>query len=364
MADDRLAKRLAGVSSVEAGREVDEYTLTGASGLQVSVLTYGCILSRVLTPDREGRLANVALGLSSLEAYETRNQFFGCVVGRYANRIGGARFRLDGREYALATPTPPNCLHGGRRGFDKHVWQVVREIHDRDAVGLELRLASPDGDQGFPGNLEARVTYTVGGSGELRIDYQATTDQPTVVNLTNHSYWNLRGEGEGSIEDHVLTLAADAYTPVDADLIPTGEIAPVAGTPLDFRQPKRIADGLRSDHPQIAIARGFDHNWVLDRPSESGPRSAALAARLREPTSGRLLEVLTTEPGIQFYSGNFLDGRLSGPSGRAYRQDDALALETQHFPDSPNQPGFPSTVLRPGEVYRSTTVFRFGIDRG
>lgn len=360
MAEGRLTKRRYGESSVEQGREVYEYTLTGAGGVEVAVLTYGCILARVLAPDREGRRADVALGLSTLEEYETRSPFFGCVVGRYANRIGGARFQLDGDEHRIATAQPPNALHGGIRGFDKHVWEVVREISDADRVGLELRHLSPDGDQGFPGVLEARVTYTLVGA-DFRIDYQATTDGPTVVNLTNHSYWNLRGEGEGSIQDHVVALAASHYTPVDAGLIPTGEVAPVDGTPLDFRRPKPIVEGLRSDHPQVALARGFDHNWVIDRPDQ---RALVSAARVLDPASGRTLEVLTTQPGVQFYTGNSLDGRIYGPSGRAYRQGDGLALETQHFPDSPNKPEFPSTVLRPGEVYRSTTVFRFGTDRG
>jgi aldose 1-epimerase len=363
MAEGRLTERRFGKSSVEPGVDVGEYTLVDERGVEVAVLTYGCILARVLAPDREGRRADVALGLSSLEAYETRNPFFGCVVGRYANRIGAARFALDGREYRIPTAQPPNALHGGIRGFDKHVWKVAREIAEGDAVGLELRHLSPDGDQGFPGNLDARVTYTLRG-GELRIDYQATTDQTTVVNLTNHSYWNLRGEGEGSIQDHVVALAASHYTPVDEGLIPTGEVAPVAGTPFDFRQAKPIAEGLRSDHPQVALARGFDHNWVLDRADPPEADSLALAARVLEPVGGRTLEVLTTEPGVQFYTGNSLDGRVYGPSGRAYRQGDGFALETQHFPDSPNKPEFPSTVLRPGEVYRSTTVFRFGTDRG
>ncbi len=359
MAEGKLTKRRYGESSVEPGKEVVEYTLTDGP-VEVAVLTYGCIIARVLAPDREGRRADVALGLSSLHEYETHNPFFGCVVGRYANRIGGARFELDGHEYHIATRQPPNALHGGVRGFDKHVWDVVREISEGESVGLELRHLSPDGDQGFPGNLEARVTYTLFGAA-IRIDYQATTDKPTVVNLTNHSYWNLRGEGEGTIQDHVVTLAASHYTPVDADLIPTGEVAPVAGTPLDFRQPKAIAEGLRSDFEQVALARGFDHNWVIDRPDDD---SLVLAARVLEPASGRTLEVLTTQPGVQFYTGNSLDGRVYGPSGRAYRQGDGLALETQHFPDSPNKPSFPSTVLRPGEVFRSTTVFRFGVDRG
>ena len=358
MAEGRLTKRRYGESSAEPGKEVFEYTLTDER-VEVAVLTYGCIIARVLAPDREGRRADVALGLSTLREYETRNPFFGCVVGRYANRIGGARFSLDGHEYHIATAHPPNALHGGIRGFDKHVWEVVREISEGETVGLELKHLSPDGDQGFPGNLEARVTYTLC-AGQLRIAYQATTDKPTVVNLTNHSYWNLRGEGEGSIQDHVVALSASHYTPVDANLIPTGEIARVGGTPLDFRQAKPIAEGLRSDHPQVALARGFDHNWVIDR-SDDG--ALVLAARVLDPVGGRTLEVLTTQPGVQFYSGNSLDGRVYGPSGRAYRQGDGLALETQHFPDSPNKPEFPSTVLRPGEVSRSTTVFRFGTDR-
>ncbi len=358
MAEGRLTKRRYGESSVEPGKEVDEYTLTDGR-IEVAVLTYGCIIARVLAPDRDGRHVDVALGLSNLHEYETHNPFFGCVVGRYANRIGGAKFMLDGHEYHIATRQPPNALHGGIRGFDKHVWDVVREISDSGAVGLELRYLSPDGDQGFPGNLEARVTYTLADA-ELRVDYQAAADRPTVVNLTNHSYWNLRGEGEGSVEDHILRLAASHYTPVDAGLIPTGEIAPVDGTPLDFRQAKPIADGLRSSFQQVAIARGFDHNWVIDRPDGD---ALVLAARVVEPTSGRALEVLTTQPGVQFYAGNSLDGRVYGPSGRAYRQGDGLALETQHFPDSPNRSSFPSTVLRPGETFRSTTVFRFGTDR-
>ncbi len=359
MAEGGLTKRRYGESSVEPGKEVYEYTLTDGR-VEVGVLTYGCIIARVVVPDREGRRANVALGLSTLYEYESRSPFFGCVVGRYANRIGGARFELDGKEYHVATRQPPNALHGGIRGFDKHVWDVAREISEGDAVGLELKHLSPDGDQGFPGNLEARVTYTLA-SAALRIDYQATTDRPTVVNLTNHSYWNLRGEGEGSIQDHVVALAASHYTPTDAGLIPTGEIAPVAGTPLDFRQPKPIVEGLRSSYPQVARARGFDHNWVIDRSDES---ALVLAARVLEPIGGRTLEVLTTQPGVQFYTGNSLDGRAYGPSGHAYRQGDGLALETQHFPDSPNKPSFPSTVLRPGEVFRSTTVFRYGTDRG
>jgi aldose 1-epimerase len=253
----------------------------------------------------------------------------------------------------------PNSLHGGLKGFDKQVW-AARELAGADGPALELTYHSPDGDQKFPGALDVTVVYTLTAANALHIDYTATTDKPTVVNLTNHSYFNLRGEGAGDICDHVLMLNASRYTPVDAALIPTGEVAAVAGTPFDFRQPQPVAPGIRSNHPQVVLAKGYDHNWVLDRPA-GDDTSLVLAARVEEPVSGRLLEVLTTEPAIQFYAGNFLDGSLYGPSGRAYRQGDGFCLETQHYPDSPNHPSFPSTVLRPGETYRTTTVFKFSV---
>jgi aldose 1-epimerase len=356
-----------------AGQAVTEYTLTNAQGIEVKILTYGGILAAVTVPDRQGRRANVVLGCADLGGYETKSPYFGCITGRYANRIAAGRFTLDGVTHQLDPNEGKGHLHGGVRGFDKVVWTVTREFRGADAEdaagsggeGIELHYLSPDGDQHFPGALDTTVTYRLNAAGELRIDYRATTDQPTVVNLTNHTYWNLGGEGSGPIYNHILQLNAPHYTPVDAALIPTGELAPVEGTPFDFRAPKAVGQEIRVAHPQLALGRGYDHNWVLAAPGGAalGGRGGGLAqaAVLHEPHSGRLLEVWTTEPGIQFYAGNFLDGSIYGTSGRAYRQGEGLALETQHFPDSPNQPDFPSTVLRPGETYATTTIFRFGV---
>jgi aldose 1-epimerase len=354
------------------GIPVDEYTLTNANNMEVKIITFGGIITSIKVPDRTGEFENVALGFDNLQDYETRNPYFGSITGRYANRIDEGRFILDGVTYQLDINNPPNHLHGGVKGFDKVVWEVTSEIETEDEVGIELHYLSlageggstippsPDYVAGYPGNLEVYVIYTLTDNNEIRMEYRATTDAPTIVNLTNHTYWNLEGEGEGAIYDHILAINADHYTPVDETLIPTGEIAPVEGTPFDFRRSKPINDGIRSDHPQIVIGRGFDHNWVLNRPSFED-KSLILAAKLFEPESGRFLEILTTEPGIQFYSGNFLDGTLYGPSGRAYRQGDGLALETQHFPDSPNHPNFPSTVLLPGETYETTTIFKLSV---
>jgi aldose 1-epimerase len=343
--------------TIADGVAVAEYTLANGAGMEVKIITYGGIITSIRVPGRDGRFANVVLGLASLREYETKSPYFGAITGRFANRIAGGKFSLDGETHQLDINNGPNSLHGGLRGFDKQVW-AAKELDSQGESALELTYRSPDGDQKFPGALDARVVYTLTRANELRIDYSATTDKPTIVNLTNHSYFNLKGEGEGNICDHVVMLSASRYTPVNAALIPTGELAPVAGTPLDFRQPKPIAPGIRSDHPQIVMAKGYDHNWVLDRPSEDN-KSLILAARVLESASGRVLEVLTTEPAIQFYTGNFLDASLYGPSGRAYRQGDGFCLETQHYPDSPNHPGFPSTVLLPGETYRTKTIFRF-----
>jgi aldose 1-epimerase len=263
-------------------------------------------------------------------------------------------------EYQLDINNGPNHLHGGFKGFDKQVWEVTKEIIEPKAVGIELHYLSPDLDQKYPGALDTYVTYRLTDKNSIRIDYKATTDAPTIVNLTNHSYWNLKGEGECDINDHILKINADYYTPDDENLIPTGEIAPVAGTPFDFRMPKPISKGLRSDDPQVVIGRGWDHNWVLNRPSFED-KSLIFAASVFEQKSGRVLEIWTTEPGIQFYSGNFLDGTVYGTSHRAYRQGDGLALETQHFPDSPNHDNFPSTVLRPGDTYETTTIFKLKV---
>ena len=342
------------------GIPVDEHTLTNGAGMAVTIITYGGVVTSLKVPNRDGVMANVVLGFNYLQDYETKSPYFGCIVGRYANRIAGGKFTLDGVEYTVPMNDGPNALHGGNKGFDKRVWKA-RQIAKSDGAGLELTYRSADGEEGFPGNLDAKVIYTLTEDDVLRIRYRATTDKPTVVNMTNHSYFNLAGEGAGSIDSHILTIDADQYTPNDANLIPTGEIADVEGTPFDFRTPRAVGAELRSTHPQVVIGRGYDHCWVLNRPAPTD-RALIMAALVHEPRSGRMMEVWTTEPGIQFYSGNFLQGTVYGASGRAYRQGDALALETQHYPDSPNHPEFPSPVLRPGEVYESTTEYRFSTD--
>ncbi|GAA4889636.1 aldose epimerase family protein [Streptomyces coeruleoprunus] len=336
------------------GTRVHRWTLENG-GTRMKVLSYGGIVQSLEIPDRYGRYANVSLGFERLEDYVASSPYFGALIGRYGNRIGGSRFTLDGREYALSVNDGPNSLHGGAAGFDKRVWDV-EPFSGPAGTGLVLRYASADGEMGYPGRLDVTVTYTLDGKGDWRIDYAATTDRPTVVNLTSHTYFNLAGEGSGDVLGHELRMAASRYTPTDATLIPTGQLAKVAGTPFDFRHGKPIGRDIRAAHPQLVTAKGFDHNWVLDK---GITRSPEYAATLRDPRSGRIMRMATTEPGLQFYSGNFLDGTLSGPSGRTYRQGDGLCLETQHFPDSPNQPHFPSTVLRPGETYRSVTVHSF-----
>ena len=284
------------------------------------------------------------------------NPFFGCITGRYANRIAGGVFSLDGETYRLATNDGTNHLHGGNRGFDKYVWDA-EQVNGEQGSGVRLSRLSAEGEEGYPGNLETQITYRLDDAGRLRIDYRAETDRPTIVNLTNHSYWNLAGEGSGTIEDHLLQIAASRYTEVDHHLTPTGELPLVAGTPFDFRSPSRIGSRIREGHPQLIIGRGYDHNFVLDRPE--GDSSLMEAVALRHEQSGRSLSVWTTEPGVQVYAAGYLDGSVVGSSGRTYRQGDGLALETQHFPDSPNQPAFPTTVLRPGEIFTSTTIFAF-----
>jgi len=340
------------------GAAVELFTLTNATGVELRAITYGGIIVSLRTPDRNGRLGDIVLGLDNLEGYLRGTPYFGAIIGRYGNRIARGRFTLDGRTYRLATNNGPNHLHGGASGFDRVVW-AAEPLETDSGVGVAFTYTSPDGEEDYPGTLRVRVTYTLTDRDELVVDYHATTDKATPVNLTQHSYFNLAGGGTRDILDHVLTINADSFTPVDSTLIPTGVVAPVAGTPFDFRTPTAIGARIGRDDPQLEKGLGYDHNFVLNR---SG---AALvhAARVVESGSARTLDVYTTEPGVQFYSGNFLDGSITGKEGRVYRHRYGFCLETQHFPDSPNQPLFPSTTLRPGREYRSRTVFAFGVER-
>ncbi|MFG2321502.1 aldose epimerase family protein [Streptomyces sp. NPDC048568] len=337
------------------GTKVYRWSLENG-GTRMKVLSYGGAVQSLEIPDRRGRHANVSLGFDNLDDYVASSPYFGALIGRYGNRIGKGRFTLDGEEYQLSVNDGEHSLHGGARGFDKRVWDV-EPFTDGPDVGLVLHYTGVDGEMGYPGTLRARVTYTLTRRGDWRVDYAATTDRATVVNLTSHVYWNLAGEGSGTVEDHELSMAASRYTPTDAGLIPTGELARVSGTPFDFRRGKPVGRDIRDNHPQLVTAKGFDHNWVLDKGVTDRPEHVAT---LRDPASGRTLRIATDQPGLQFYSGNFLDGTLTGTGGALYRQGDALCLETQHFPDSPNQPSFPSTVLRPGQTYRTSTVHSFG----
>ncbi len=340
------------------GTAVDQYTLSNHRGMTVKVITYGGIVTEIDTPDRDGKTAGIALGFDNLADYVARSPYFGAIIGRYANRIAKGTFTLDGVTHHLPVNNGANSLHGGIMGFDKRVWAAAIVPPSHGSAGLKLSYTSADGEEGHTGALEVDVTYTLTSKNELRIDYNATTDQATVINLTNHTYFNLAGEGSGDVFDHVLWLKAHNYTPVDSTMIPTGVIAPVAGTPFDFTKPTAIGARIHDADPQIVIAQGYDHNFVIDRPS--GDASLMLIAKVVDPASGRVLEASTTEPGVQVYTGNFLDGTLAGPSQRTYRQGDAFTLETQHYPDSPNQPQFPSTVLRPAQAFTSTTVYAFG----
>ena len=340
--------------TLSSGEHVTEAILAAASGVSVRILSYGGIIAAVEAPDCDGRRANVVLGFADLASYEAHNGncHFGALIGRFANRIARGRFTLDGATYQLPINDPPNSLHGGPDGFGRRNWSLTPEGDD----SVRLSLRSPDGDAGFPGALEVTVVYRLGDDGALSIDYSARVDRPTVLNLTNHSYFNLAGNGSGSVERQVIRIEADQYTPVDDSMIPTGAFADIEGTPFDFRATTEIGARLRAGDPQLALTRGYDQNWVL-RPATDG--GLALAAVAHDPASGRALTCLTTQPGVQFYTGNFLDGTKRGSAGTLYRQGDGFTLETQHFPDSPNQPSFPSTVLRPGETYRHSTVFRF-----
>jgi len=354
------------------GTVIDQYTLTNSSGLEVTIITYGAIVTSVQNPKQ--RMPDIILGFNNLNDYVTLNSpgpHFGALIGRYANRIANGTFMLDGVAYCLDANNGPNTLHGGFKGFDTKVWTVTKVINGDGAVGVELHYLSPAGDgwtntapnpncptdaaMGFPGDLDTHVTFTVTNQNQVVINYQATTDADTVVNLTNHNYWNLAGEGTGTIYSHLVTLNANQFTPVNTSQIPTGIIEPVAGTVLDFRKAKAASEDIRSDDPQIVSGDGYDLNWVVN--PFKGRNQLALAATVSDPDSGRTLRVWTDQPGIQFYTGNSLDASLYGTSNRAYRQSDGLALEAQHFPNSPNQPNFTSTVLRPGQTYQTTTIY-------
>jgi aldose 1-epimerase len=337
---------------------VERFHLKNAKGMEVAILTYGGIVQSLMAPDRNGTFANVVLGFAKLEDYVAKSPYFGAIIGRYANRIAKGTFTLDGNTYHLAINNDPNSLHGGNRGFDKYVWDATPS-QTADSASLMLSRTSPDDEEHFPGTLQVTVTYTLKNDNSLAIHYTATTDKDTIINLTNHSYFNLAGEGSGTVYAQQMQLMASHFTPTDATAIPTGQIAPVAGTPFDFTQPHAIGERIRDgSSEQLLFGHGYDHNWVLDRPGPDD-KSLIVAAKTADPTSGRVLTTQTTEPGVQLYTGNFLDGSFAGTSNKIYRQGDAFTLETQHFPDSPNEPKFPSTTLKPGETFDSTTIYTF-----
>jgi aldose 1-epimerase len=339
----------------EDGQPVDLYTLSNKNGVEAAITNFGGIIVSLKVPDRGGKLDDVVLGYEQLDGYLTNKAFFGAIIGRYANRIAHGKFVLNGTTYNIPKNDGDNALHGGLKGFNKRLW-TAKDVSGSHGQALELTYLSPDGEEGFPGNLSAKVVYTLTDQNELRIDYSATTDKETVINLTNHSYFNLAGQGTGDILGHELTIRADRFTPVDATLIPTGELKPVKATPFDFTKGTAIGARIAQEDEQLKVGKGYDHNWVLN---SKGKGSVSLAAEAYEPKSGRVLQVLTDQPGIQFYSGNFLDGSITGKSSKVYNLRNGFCLETQHFPDSPNQPKFPSTVLKPGQQYKTTTVFKF-----
>ncbi|MBC2839533.1 galactose mutarotase [Robiginitalea sp. SC105] len=352
-APDTMAIGQQSFGTLPDGREVTRYSLRNTSGMEIGVINLGGIITDWTAPDASGNYEDIVLGFDNLEPYLDGNPYFGALIGRYGNRIAGGSFSLDGQAYTLAKNNGENHLHGGVKGFDKVLWQAEPRQSDAGNT-LELTYRSPDGEEGYPGNLDVKVTYTLSEAGELDILYEAKTDKPTVVNLTQHSYFNLSGDFSRPITDHMLTLQADAYLPVDAGLIPTGEIRPVAGTPFDFTQPKTIGAEIDADNPQISLGGGYDHCWILNGP-DAGFRKVATVTH---PPSGRRLEVFTDEPGVQFYTGNFLDGTLPAKGGGTYARRSGFCLETQHYPDSPNQEAFPSVRLDPGETYSSHTKFK------
>jgi aldose 1-epimerase len=339
------------------GRPVDLFTLTNSKGLEVRATNYGGIIVSLRVPDKSGNLGDIVLGHDKLDGYLVNPPYFGVIVGRYANRIANATFTLDGVKYTLAKNDGPNSLHGGVNGFNKQLWEA-KEFKNGKGVGVAFSYLSKDGEEGYPGNLKVKVTYTLTNENQLILDYEATTDKATPINLSQHSYFNLAGEGSGDILGHHLMLNADRFTPVDKTLIPTGELLPVQGTPMDFIKPALIGARINDDYEQLVVGKGYDHNWVINRKDDS----LVLAAVVHEPTSGRVLEVFTTQPGVQFYSGNFLNGSITGKQGHVYKQRDGFCLETQHYPDSPNHPDFPSTILKPGKKFQSQTVFKFSTE--
>ncbi len=338
------------------GQKVELYTLRNEKGVTAKITNYGGILSSLMVPDKAGKFADVVLGFDKFSDYESRNPFFGCITGRYANRIAKGKFSLNGKEYTLVVNNGPNTLHGGKVGFDKKVWSASR-VHRSNGVGLELTYTSPDGEEGYPGTLKSTVTYVLTNDNALEIEYAATTDKATVVNLTNHSYFNLAGEGSGKITDHVLSINADYYTPTDDNLIPTGEKAEVRGTPLDFTAPTKIGARIDSDFKALKQGIGYDHNFVL-----SGGHGLKLAARVKDPKSGRVMEVRTTEPAVQFYSANHMTKMTGCKNGHTYDFRHAYCFETQHYPDSPNHPDFPTTTLQPGDAYQHTCIYKFSAE--
>lgn len=350
--ETRITRQPFGVT--KDGKSVELFTLRNKNGMEARITNYGGIVVSLLVPDRNGKPGDVVLGYDTLDDYIADNPYFGALIGRYGNRIANARFTLDGVEHVLAANDGPNHLHGGLKGFDKVVWEA-EEGSGKDGPALHLTYASPDGEEGYPGALLVNVRYTLTDANELKIEYSAVSDKPTVANLTHHSYFNLAGEGSGTILDHILMIDADNITPVGPGLIPTGELKPVEGTPLDFQKPTRIGERIAMNDDQLKLAGGYDHNWVLNKSTDA----LTLAARVEEPSSGRIMEVLTTEPALQFYSGNFLTGKNIGKKGHAYVYRSGFCLESQHYPDSPNRPEFPSTVLDPGKKYSSVTVYRF-----
>jgi len=336
------------------GQKVTLYTLRNKSGLEAKIMNYGGTLVSLSAPDKSGQFADVVLGFDGFTPYEANGPYFGSIVGRYANRIGKGKFTLDGKAYQLAVNNGPNHLHGGLVGFHKKIWKSS-PIHRSNGVGVELTYTSPDGEEGYPGTLTCKATYLLTNDNALEIEYSATTDKPTVVNLTNHAYFNLAGEGKGTILDHEMTINADSYTATDVNLIPTGELASVSGTPLDFTSPNRVGARIGSDFRAMKQGLGYDHNFVL-----GGGSGLKKAARVKDPKSGRVLEVLTTEPGVQFYTGNHL--KLTGKNGHNYVSRSGFCLETQHYPDSPNRPEFPSVTLLPGDGYQHTCIYRFSAE--